>query len=70
MIKAIAKDYEINMDGEKYLIQGDVWVGTWEPDGTFYGAWFTKETDKLRYAGEIHVTKKVFDEQVKSWSEI
>lgn len=71
MIKAFVKDYEVTLDdGKKEMVSGDVYIGVWQEDGSFYGAWFTDENGRIQFAGEVHLTKKEFDEQIESWSEI
>lgn len=70
MIKALARDYEIETDNGNEIVTGDVFVGNFEADKSFYAAWFTEVNGKLRYSGEVHLSEKEFAEQVESWQEI
>ena len=66
------KDYEIDTDDGKLLVQGDVMVGvfTGKSDPFFKGALFSKNTDGYDLQGDSSLTEKEFKTNVKQGREV
>ena len=69
LIAAVVKPYTIDIDGEKYLIDGEMWVGVFV-DEVFKAVAFTKEKGRITVDGSSKIPKEEFLKRVSSWREV
>ena len=66
------KDYEIETDDGKLLVQGDILIGTFtgEDNSYFHGAYFSKEKGRYEVESTGYLSKEEFENKVKQAHEI
>lgn len=66
------RDYEILLDGKKFVVSGERLVGCiFDDDAKYFeGAIFSKRDSGYELDGTVKLSKKEFQERVSSFSEI